>query len=72
MRRRSAEASLRAVDLDDFPMLARGRSMIETSRSAAGKPIYKVRYVGLQEGHARAACRSIKRAGGDCLAIAPR
>ena len=72
MRRRSAEASLRAVDLDDFPMLARGRSMIETSRSAAGKPIYKVRYVGLQEGHARAACRSIKRSGGDCLAIAPR
>jgi len=68
----AAVASLNAVSLADLPMLRGGRSVIDTSRAKSGRPIYKVRYTGLDEARARAACNVVKRSGGDCLPMAPR
>jgi len=68
----SAVASLNAVSLAEFPMLASARSAIDQGRTKSGKPLYKVRYRGLDESGARAACKAVKSSGGDCMAMAPR
>ena len=67
-----AVAHLNAIALADLPMLARGQTQIEEGRLRSGKPIYKVRVVGLDETDARAACTAVRREGRDCLEIAPR
>ena len=66
-----AVAHLKAVTLADLPALTRGRTLIAHDHTRSGKPIYKVRFVGLDEREARAACREVRRSGRDCLAIAP-
>lgn len=68
----SAVASLKRVELADLPMLATAESVIAAERTSKGRPIYKVRYRGLDEGRARAACAVIEEKGGDCLEMAPR
>jgi len=67
-----AVAHLNAIALADLPMLARGSSHISAERTRSGKPIYKVRFIGLDRDDARAACDRVRREGRDCLAIAPR
>jgi len=67
-----AVAHLNAIALADLPMLARGETQIAEGRLRSGKPIYKVRVVGLDETDARAACNAVRREGRDCLEIAPR
>jgi len=71
-RQSRAEASLSEIDLAAIPTLTRGSPNITESRSASGKAVYKVRVVGLDRREARRACTSVREAGGECLAIAPR
>jgi D-alanyl-D-alanine carboxypeptidase len=67
-----AVARLESMELSGLPMLARGASGITRERSRSGRPMYKVRFHGLDREAARAACARLKRSGRDCLAIAPR
>ncbi len=69
--RESAERRLESLRLGDLPMLSRGASRVAT-RSRAGRSMYLVRFHGLEAAEARAACARLKRAGRDCLALAPR
>jgi mitochondrial fission protein ELM1 len=65
-------ARLESLALADLPMLTRDASAITKERSRSGKPIYLVRFHGLDRNEARAACKRMKQKGADCLAIAPR
>lgn len=71
-KRAHAVERLGRMPLSDLPMLADAAPTISQSRSRSGKPMYKVRFLGLEREDARAACARLKKAGRDCLALAPR
>lgn len=68
----AAVARLNSVTLADLPMLSGGVPVIAREKTRSGRQMYKVRVTSLDQVDARAACATVKRAGSDCLAIAPR
>lgn len=69
--RSSARSGLKRFRIGDLPMLSRDAMTIKESRSRSGRPLYTVRFLGLDQGSAREACAKIKASGRDCLALAP-
>ncbi|MEM9147606.1 MAG: D-alanyl-D-alanine carboxypeptidase [Pseudomonadota bacterium] len=70
--RSSARAGLKRFEIAGLPMLSRDAMTIKEGRSRSGRPLYTVRFLGLDQGTAREACAQIKASGRDCLALAPR
>ncbi|MGF1446466.1 MAG: serine hydrolase [Pikeienuella sp.] len=69
--RRSAEARLAALERRGLPGLS-GRATRIAKRGGPRGTLYLARFEGLAAEEAQRACRKLKSAGAECLALAPR
>ncbi len=62
------DAALKSV-ANKHPNLSNYDGIVVPGRNQRGRAIYRARFIGLSQQEAQQACRTLKRAGDDCLAL---